>query len=330
MLPKEKIDIVIPVYNEEACIDELVHRMVSVVEKLSLFKVSIIFVNDGSDDKSMEKLKHYADRYDYFKIICLSRNFGHQLAITAGLDHSYADFAVIMDGDLQDPPELITELVSKSKEGYDIVYAQRKVREGESHFKRFTAGLFYRLINVLCQLEIPPDTGDFRLINKKVLTALKQMRERHRFIRGMIPWLGFKSAPVYYDRDQRYAGETKYKFRRMFNFAMDAVFSFSNVPLRIANYLGLVTVAGGLTIGAVLVFLRLFTHYTIPGITAVILIIIIMSGIQIFMIGLVGEYIGRIFEEIKGRKLYIVDSRVNFSPPWTKNEKHTYRRRMLP
>lgn len=310
---KEKLEIVIPIYNEESCLNELFERLMTLKEKFVCVEISVIFVNDGSNDRSLKVLYDYAEKYDFFKIINLSRNFGHQMAVTAGLDYADADYIAIMDADLQDPPELIEDMYEKAKEGFDIVYGKRLTRKGESVFKKLTAEIFYGFINKMCDTEIPANTGDFRLINKNVLTAVKQMREKHRFVRGMIPWLGFKSAPLFYHRDERYAGETKYSFKKMVKFALDAVFSFSNTPLRVATYFGWGIVVLGFLGAILLVYFRIFTSLYVSGITAVILIIIIMGGFQIIFLGLVGEYIGRIFEESKNRPLYIVRDLKNLS-----------------
>ena len=313
MQDKKTLAVIIPFYNEEACIDELAKRLIALKDNLNDLEFSFVFVNDGSNDRSLNILFNYTQKYRFFKIINLSRNFGHQMAITAGLDYVDADYVAIMDADLQDPPELVKKLYEKINEGYDIVYAQRAWREGESFFKKFTARLFYFLLNKLCHINIPSNTGDFRLINRKILNVLKGMRERHRFLRGMIPWVGFKSAPIYYNREKRYAGFTKFPFRRMSRFALDAIFSFSNIPLKVAGYVGFSVVFFGVFCGIVLLYLRFFTTYNTPGITGVIIIVIIMSGVQIIIIGVIGEYIGRIFEEVKQRPLYVVYSLVNFS-----------------
>lgn len=319
MTSKESLAVVIPIYNEEYCIDELVKRLLALKNNFTLVDFTFCFVNDGSKDRSLEILLTYAHQYSFIQVINFSRNFGHQLAVTAGLDFVDADVIVIIDADLQDPPELIKDLYDKMKEGYDVVYAKRNLRKGDSFFKRITAQWFYSFINMLCKFDIPKDTGDFRLITRQVSESLKQMRERHRFIRGMVPWTGFRSAPYYFNRDERFAGETKYPLFKMINFALDAIFSFSHSPLRLATYTGFISVLLG-GIGAfIILLLRIFTTYNVPGVTGVILTIIFMCGVQIFMIGIIGEYIGRIFDEVKKRPLYIVQQAVNFPEHRNKN-----------
>lgn len=313
MTQKESLTVIIPVYNEESCLEELIARLLRLKNENDNVEFSFIFINDGSRDKSLDILTGYAKTYSFFKVINLSRNFGHQMAITAGIDYANSDYVAVMDADLQDPPELIEKLYEKIKKGYDVVYAERIKRRGESFLKLATARLFYFFLNKLGRIDFPLNTGDFRLFNRKVLNTFKNMREQHRFIRGMIPWLGFNSAPVYYERDKRFAGNTKYPFRKMFIFALDAIFSFSNAPLRIGSYIGLFMISFAILGGIFMLYLRFFTSYYVPGIPAVILSIILLSGVQIFMIGIVGEYIGRIFEETKNRPLYIVDRLINFS-----------------
>ncbi len=312
MLPtKDTLDIVIPVYNEEECIDELVRRLLALRERMIDVAMGVIFVNDGSRDATLDKLSVHAAKYPFIKVIDFSRNFGHQIAVTAGLDYADADFVVIIDADLQDPPELIKEMVCRARSGCDVVYGKRKTRKGETWFKKQTARLFYRIISMMCDITIPEDTGDFRLISRRVHEALKSMRERHRFLRGMVPWIGFTSAPFYYDREVRFAGQSKYPLKKMVKFALDAIFSFSNVPIRIATYTGISIVCFGVLGGAMLLYLRLFTAYTVPGITAAILTMILLGGIQIIMLGIIGEYIGRIFEESKNRPLYLIRNIIN-------------------
>ncbi len=227
--------------------------------------------------------------------------------MTAGLDHVDADYVVIIDGDLQDPPEVVTAMYARALEGFDVVYGRRNLRRGETAFKRATAYGFYRVIRRLCGVPIPEDTGDFRLISRKVLRALHAMRERHRFLRGMVPWAGFRAAEVRYDRDTRHAGETKYPLSKMIRFALDAIFSFSVAPLRAASLTGSAIVLLGGAGGAYVLYLKLFTVQVVPGITVILLTVILLGGVQIMMLGLIGEYIGRIFEESKRRPLYFVN-----------------------
>jgi polyisoprenyl-phosphate glycosyltransferase len=308
---RESLEIVIPVFNEEECLDELMRRLVSLKDSMSDVEIGFTFVNDGSVDATMSKLLDYAARFPFITVLGFSRNFGHQIAVTAGLDHADADYVAIIDADLQDPPELIEEMYRKAKMGVDIIYGKRMSRNGETWFKKLTAGMFYRFISRMCDVSIPEDTGDFRLISKRVLNAVKTMREKHRFLRGMVPWVGFTSEPLLYHRDERHAGETKYPLRKMVKFALDAIFSFSNTPIRIATYTGMFIVGFGVISGIVLLYLRFFTKYSVPGITAAILTIILLGGVQIIMLGIIGEYIGRIFEESKNRPLYVLKDTIN-------------------
>jgi len=308
-MTKDTLDIIVPIYNEQECIPELIKRLISLKKKMHpRADLRFIFVNDGSKDKSLKLLSDYADKYSFVKILNFSRNFGHQLAVTAGLDYADADYVVIIDSDLQDPPEVIDEMYKKAKSGYDIVYGQRIKRKGETIFKKATASLFYKFINKMCDINIPLDTGDFRLISKKVVMTLRSMREKHRFIRGMVPWVGFKSYPFKYHRDERFAGETKYPLRKMIRLAKDAIFSFSDKPLRVATYFGFLVLTVGVLALLFILYLRLFTTYYVSGLTAIIALVVILSGVQIMIMGVMGEYIGRIFEESKKRPLYVVES----------------------
>jgi polyisoprenyl-phosphate glycosyltransferase len=310
---KANIEILIPIYNEEDCINELLTRLLKLKNNQKDFNISFIFINDGSIDRSFEKLSDYADKYQFIKIINFSRNFGHQIAVSAGLDfiNSSTDYVLIIDADLQDPPEILPLMYNKAIEGFDVVYGKRLTRKGENIFKKITAKLFYRLINKMCAIDIPYDTGDFRLISKLVIKNIKLMREKHRFIRGMIPWIGFKNIAFEYHREERFAGDTKYPLKKMIKFAKDAIFSFSSTPLQIANYIGFLVVLISLVGGFFLLYLRIFTEYNVPGITTVILTILFLGGIQIIMIGIIGEYVGRIFEESKERPLYIISDTKN-------------------
>jgi len=256
-------------------------------------------------------LRNFTEHNPNVKVISLSRNFGHQIAITAGIDMASGDFVAVIDGDLQDPPELIADMYRKALTGFDVVYGKRRTRAGETIFKKATAAGFYRLLNYMCEIEIPTDTGDFRLMSRKVVDAFKQMRERHRFVRGMVPWLGFKSVPLEYDRAERFAGETKYPLKKMLAFATNAILSFSSKPLTMAIRLGFLTILAGLVGAAYMLYLKLFTSIPVPGLTAILLSIVLFSGVQILLIGVVGEYIARIFEEIKGRPLYLVAETIN-------------------
>ncbi|HEY6966689.1 MAG TPA: glycosyltransferase family 2 protein, partial [Burkholderiales bacterium] len=246
------------------------------------------------------------------KLVALSRNFGHQLAVTAGIDHAREGWVAVIDGDLQDPPEAIAEMFRRAREGesegrgYDVVYGQRIARAGESVFKRASAAAFYRLLNWLCDIEIPPDTGDFRVMSARVVRHLKEMRERHRYIRGMVPWIGFRSAAYAYERDARHAGETKYPLRKMLQFAGNAILSFTARPLALATRLGALAVFCGV-IGAIyMLYIKLFTDIPVPGVTSILVTIVFFSGVQVMLIGLLGAYVARIFEEAKGRPLYVV------------------------
>lgn len=305
----EKIEFLIPIYNESTCLHELMSRLEKVKQNLSGLDLHILFVNDGSTDDSRDILIKLASQYDYVRVIDLSRNFGHQYALTAGLDYCDADYVCIIDGDMQDPPELIKDMYElMQKESLNIVYGKRKTRQGETAFKKFTASLFYRIINALCQIDIPRDTGDFRLIDRKVVEAMREMKETHRFIRGMVPWLGFKSGPLLYDRDQRFAGDTKYTLRKMLRLAFDGVFSFSRKPLRVASYIGIVVAILGFIGLSYMIFMKLFTDTIVPGITVILTAISIIGGVQLLMMGILGEYMGRVFEQTKNRPLYIIDN----------------------
>jgi dolichol-phosphate mannosyltransferase len=273
----------------------------------------LIFVDDGSSDDSLAILKDLAVSWGgAIKLIALSRNFGHQIAITAGIDKANGDYVAVIDADLQDPPELIGEMFQLAQKGYDVVYGKRKSRAGESWFKKVTASAFYRVLSYMCEIEIPLDTGDFRLMSRRAVDAFKLLREKNRFVRGMVPWLGFKSVPFEYHREERYAGKTKYPLRKMLAFAVNAILSFSKKPLTLAVRLGFMTVLLGIILGVYVLYLKLFTSIPVPGVTVIILSIVIFGGAQIFLIGVVGEYIARIFEEVKRRPLYLVAETVNF------------------
>ena len=292
------LDIIVPVYNEEDCLDEIFNRLNGVKNSLvGIIDVRFLFVNDGSKDKSEEILREFAQNNPYVKVVNFVRNFGHQIAVTAGINLTDADYAVIIDADLQDPPELIVDMYNKAQEGFDIVYGKRLKREKETAFKKVTAFGFYRVLNFLCNLNIPKDTGDFRLITRNVIDVLKNMPEHNRFIRGMVPWTGFKSAPIEFDREERFAGETHYPLKAMFKLATNAIFSFSTKPLKMINYLA-----------CVLVVCALYSLIRLNMISATILF---CTALQLFATGIVGAYIGRIYEEALARPLYIIKDKYN-------------------
>jgi dolichol-phosphate mannosyltransferase len=302
---------VIPLFNEAGNVDELLRRVGAVVRALSEppLDYEIVCVDDGSRDATREKLVTAARIDPHVRVISLSRNFGHQIAATAGLDASRGDAVVLMDGDLQDPPELIADFLAQYRAGYDVVYATRRRRSGESRFKILTAAVFYRLVRRLTNVSIPVDTGDFRLMSRRVIDALRQTRERHRFIRGLVSWVGFNQTGVEYDRDARFSGETKYPFSKMLKFAIDGITAFSEIPLRFASYLGFITSTFAFLYAVVILILK-FTGYNEPGYTSTILTVLFLGGVQLIGIGILGEYVGRIYDEIKARPLYLVAENV--------------------
>lgn len=306
-----KLSIVIPIFNEEQNLAELTSRLKK-VECDKITDYEYILVNDGSKDQSYPKMLEIAYIDNKFKIVQLSRNFGHQLAITAGMDLASGDACIVMDGDLQDPPEVIPQLVSKWLEGFQIVYAVREKREGESFFKLFTAKMFYRVLKKITNVDIPLDTGDFRLIDRKVLDVLKNMPEKHRFIRGMVAWSGFKSCPVFYHRDKRFAGKTKFTLGKMITFSIHGITSFSTYPLKMASSLGLLVSISGFFYLLYVIYLALFTDRTVEGWASMMVVILFLGGVQLLSLGIIGEYIGRINEEVKKRPNYIISELINF------------------
>lgn len=304
-----KLSLVIPVYNEEVIIEELYRRVKKVCEEIKEregIDYEVIIVNDGSKDRTGELLEKLVEKDEKFVVIEFSRNFGHQIAITAGIDYSTGDVVVVMDGDLQDPPEFILDMLEMYKRGYDVVYAVRKKRKGEGIFKKLTAKLFYRFLKMITRLDIPLDTGDFRLMDRKVVEVLKEIREKHRFVRGLVSWVGFKQVGLEYERDPRYAGKTKYTLGKMLRLALDGITGFSFFPLRIATFLGTL----GLILSIVGVFwvlyVKFFTGTAIKGWTSTMLVVLVLASIQLLILGIYGEYIGRIYEEVLNRPLYVI------------------------
>lgn len=305
MINRPQISVVAPVYNEIQSLPELVRRVQNVLDQIGM-SWELLLVDDGSTDGSTELILQLATENKHIRPIIFARNFGHQLAVTAGLDYSRGNAVIIMDADLQDPPEVMKDLIEKWKEGYEVVYAVRTEREGESWFKLATASLFYRLIYRITDVKIPLDSGDFRLLDRSVVEVLKQMRERHRFLRGMSVWVGFKQTGVPYRRAARFAGKTKYPFRKMFKFAFDAITSFSYLPLQIATYLGFVSAGISILAIPVVVLLRQSGSQAFFGQATTLIAVLFLGGVQLVSLGILGEYIGRIYDEAKGRPLYIV------------------------
>ncbi len=304
------ISIIVPVYNEEELINNTVTGLLNEATNWE-YEFEIIFVNDGSTDKTYEYLKKESEKNARIKILNFSRNFGHQMAFTAGLDFAKGDAVIVIDGDLQDPPSVMSKFINKWEEGYHVVYGKRIKRKGETIFKLFTANLFYRLLDYLSDINIPRDAGDFRLMDRIVVDKINTMRERHRFIRGMVTWVGFNQTSVDYIRDERLAGETKYPFKKMLNFAFDGIFSFSITPIKFTILLGTFTVVLSF-IGIIWAILsRLFTQGWVSGWTTLIIAILLSGGIQLISIGILGQYIGRTFEQIKDRPLYIIKDKIN-------------------
>lgn len=305
------LSIVVPVYNEEPTIPEL-HRRLTVAAEGFGVTYELVFVNDGSRDRSGELLRGLANQDAHVRVVDFARNFGHQIAITAGMDHAQGDAVVVIDADLQDPPEVIGQMLDKWREGYDVVYAVREKREGDTFFKKVTAAAFYRLLRSITHVDIPLDTGDFRLMSRRAIEAMKLFSERNRFVRGLVSWIGFRQTGVTFIREERFAGETKYPLKKMIRFALDGIVSFSFVPLQLATYAGFAI--SGLSFLAILwvVYLRLFTTQTITGWASLMVIMLFLGGIQLITLGVVGEYIGRIYDEVKRRPLYLIQALVGF------------------
>ena len=299
------ISVVIPVFNEESNLPVLYERLVNSVTSISN-DYELIFVNDGSKDNSLNIIKELSVKNAQVKYIDFSKNFGHQLAVFAGLENAKGDTIVIIDADLQDPPELIKELYSKMKEGYDVVYAQREQRVGESWHKLMTAKLFYRFINRLSEVSIPLDTGDFRIISKKINDIIVSMPERNKFLRGQIAWAGFNQTFVSYKREERYAGKTNYSYSKMFSFAFDGITAFSNLPLRLATYLGFAVSLISFFFILYTLYQKYFKHDVVQGWSSLMVSILFIGGVQLICLGIIGEYLGRIMDNVKQRPLYIV------------------------
>jgi len=302
---KKLLSIVAPAYNEAENIDEFYSRILESTKDLNL-DIEIIYVNDGSLDKTIDVIYKQKENNDHITAIDLSRNFGKEIALTAGLDYSSGDAVVVIDTDLQDPPELIPKLVENWNDGYDVVNAKRIKREGESSLKKITSYIYYRVLFRLSDISIPKDIGDFRLLDRKALDALLKLREKHRYMKGLFVWVGFKQKEIEYEREARFKGKTKLNLLSLFNLAFDGLTSFSIMPLRLASIIGFLSAVTGFLYGATIVIKTMFFHEPVAGFTSLVVLITFFGGIQLLSIGIIGEYIGRIFNETKNRPLYIV------------------------
>jgi polyisoprenyl-phosphate glycosyltransferase len=302
------ISVVIPCFNEEEVIDATHAQLIEALGESTEFDLEVVYVDDGSKDRTAAALATLCNKDERVSAVLLSRNFGHQHAVTAGLEQARGDAVVIMDADLQDPPEVVLEFIGKWRQGADIVVGVRSEREGETHFKRLTAALFYRLLNAISEVPITNDAGDFRLMDRRVVDQLNALPERERFVRGLVSWLGFNQVEVAYRRAPRYAGATKYPLWKMVRFALDGFVSFSRAPLRLATLIG--TFAFGLAMVGILyaIITRLFTQVWVPGWTLLFIAVLLMGGVQLVALGVIGEYMGRVYTEVKGRPVYIAKS----------------------
>lgn len=310
------VSIVVPIYFEEAVLDEFHRRTAAVMDSLAArYSFEVIYVDDGSTDSTPLKLSSLAARDARVRVITLSRNFGHQLAITAGIDHARGSAVVVIDGDLQDPPEVISAMIEKWTEGFAVVYGVRRSRRGETIFKRATAAIYYRLMGAIGEIRVPADTGDFRLMSRAVVDALCSIREENRYIRGLVSWVGFRQTGIPYDRDPRYAGATKFPLFKMLRFAWDGLTSFSDRPLRASAQLGaVVTLIALLMIVWVLVGKFVNPDQVVQGWTSTMLVVLFLGGVQLLSIGILGEYVGRIYRETKDRPLYLIAEKTGFEP----------------
>jgi polyisoprenyl-phosphate glycosyltransferase len=308
---KEKflLTVIVPMYFEQEVARECHRRLTSVLD--GKFNYELIYVNDGSTDETLPILKEFAQQDPRVRVISFSRNFGHQVAVTAGVHYATGDVLVIIDADLQDPPELIPDMIALWQQGWEVVYAKRKKRKGESAFKVFSAKMFYKTLSLLTDIDIPADTGDFRLIDKKVADAFRQMPERSRFIRGMIAWLGFKQTPIEYERDARFAGETKYPIKKMLKLASNGILSFSTQPLRFVMQLGLLAVLVSLGLLIYAIISKATGNATASGWASLMVTVTFLGGVQLMSVGVLGQYLARMFEESKNRPLYVVSETVN-------------------
>ncbi len=307
------ISVVVPMFNESGNIEIFVNRMTTVLESLAR-PFEVICVNDGSKDDTLEKLIELNQKDYRFKVIDLSRNFGKEIALSAGLDFTSGEVVVPIDADLQDPPELIAELLEKWSEGYDVVYAVRTEREGESWFKKMTAFMFYRTIYKISPINIPRNTGDFRVMSRQTVDSLRELRETHRFMKGLFTWVGFRQTGITYKREPRFAGNTKWNYGKLWNFAIEGITSFSYLPLQWSMYFGLIVAFLAFILGSIYLVRTLLLGNPVPGYPSLMIVMLFMGGVQLFTIGIIGEYIGRIYTESKRRPLYLVRKCFGLTP----------------
>ncbi|NJN90881.1 MAG: glycosyltransferase family 2 protein [Leptolyngbyaceae cyanobacterium SL_5_14] len=306
-----EISVIVPLHNEEPNVDYLFEQLTTVLQGLDL-SYEIVCVDDGSTDNTLKCLIEQRTHNAVIKILSLSRNFGKEIALSAGIDYATGNAIIPIDADLQDPPELIGDLIAKWREGYDVVHATRRSRQGEAWFKRFTASAFYRVIGRVSTVPIPRDTGDFRLLDRRVVEVLKQMPERTRFMKGLFAWVGFKNTAIFYDRAERYRGRTKWNYWRLWNFAVDGITSFSSVPLKVWSYLGLILSVFAFLYASFLIVRTLIWGVDVPGYASLMVVILFLGGVQLITLGIIGEYLGRVYEEVKRRPLYLVRDAYGF------------------
>ncbi len=302
-----RLSIVVPVFNEESVLAEFHRQLADVLNKLPA-QSEIIYVNDGSTDGTLHQIHRLRAEDQRISIVDLSRNFGKEIAMTAGLDHAGGDAVVVIDADLQDPPELILQMIEQWQKGYDVVYAQRISRAGESAVKKTTAHLFYRIMQKLSRVNIPRDAGDFRLLSRRAVDALSGLREQHRFMKGLFAWIGYPQKAIPYHRDPRHDGESKWNYIGLWNFAIEGITSFSTVPLKAATYLGILTAFGAFLFGLFIVLETLLYGNPVPGYPSLLVVVLFLGGIQLMALGVIGEYLGRMFDETKGRPLYLINT----------------------
>jgi glycosyltransferase involved in cell wall biosynthesis len=315
------LSVIVPCFNEEAVLLETHRRLTSVLDGLNPITYEVIYVDDGSRDRTADMLREFQSSDARVRVVLLSRNFGHQIAVTAGLAESRGDAAILIDADLQDPPEIIPEMIARWRDGYDVVYGLRTDRSGETTFKLWTAKIFYYMLNHVSRVQIPPDVGDFRLMNRRVVNALLAMPERDRFLRGMISWIGYKQVAVLYERAPRFAGASKYPLLKMLRFALDGILSFSFAPLRVATWMGFIAMLMAFAGIVYAILLRLYTTDWVRGWASIFVAVLFMGGVQLVTIGIIGEYIGRIYDEVKQRPLYFVQERLGFETKEEQDEK---------